>query len=435
MSAPSNSRLVFLLGLASAVALFALFQAGTATRDLQQTRADLDELAGILGAMQEQQVAVAVAERSRRQAETRSGAENSRRLAAVEYGVRALQGGESAVEHRKVITSPPHRIDQIYKSMLGPFNNAVAPILDQPNPELLWLTGYRTQVVDAEAGQRISQEYMCHVNLDLVEVDKHNERFDKSSPMLQDRIFTLTQGQQEVRLPPGFGVPLMSDEKLYFATQVLNLNKPDISIDVRQQTELTFLRDSELTRPITPMYLRAIQVFKVMEGEGEEGAHYGFELGEDSEARGGGCAIGQSAMGAEAWEVADAASGTRFTPHWVVEPGPETSETNVTRYLNLESDTRVHFIGAHMHPYGESLEFVDLTDGRVIFEAVVKNTTTRVGLQHIGSMTSEEGIPLYKDHQYGLISKYNNPTDEPTDAMASMFLYMEDSRFQRPMGM
>ena len=435
MTASPNSRLVFLLGLATAVSLFALMQAMTATNDLQRTRADLDELAGILTAVQERQTASAVSARDRLEQDVRVGAETDRRLAAAEYGLRALQGGETAVEHRKVVTSPTHRIDRIYKSMLGPFNNAVAPVFEDVAPELIWLTGYRSQVIAGDDASRISQEYMCHVNLDLVEVDRHNQRFDRASPMLQDRIFTLTQGQQEVRLPPGFGVPLMSDEKLFFATQVLNLNDPDPDIEVRQQTELTFLRDSELTQPITPIYLRAVQVLKVMEGHGEEGAHYGFDdLSEEGEARGGGCAIGNSAVGAEAWELADA-SGTRFTPHWVVEPGPELSETNVTRYLNLKEDTRVHFIGAHMHPFGESLELVDLTDGRSIFQAEVHTTSPRVGLQHIGSMVSEEGIPLYKDHQYGLISKYNNPTDEPTDAMASMFLYMEDGRFQRPVGM
>ena len=426
---------MFLLGLATAVGGFGLFQAGMATHDAQQARADVDELAGIVMAIQERQTAMAVRERSDFERRKRSGAATDRRLSGLEYDLRALRSGEAAAVRSRVVTSPPQRVDRIYKSMVGPFHNEVAPILDQPQSELIWLTGYRTRVLDAAGGEQLSDEYVCHVNLDLVEVGAHNDRFSGASPMLQDRIFTLTQGQLDISLPPGFGLPIMSDEKLYFATQVLNLNQPDADLEIRQQTEVSYLRDGELTQPIVPLFLRAIQVMKVKEGAGEAGAHFEFEgLGRDSEARGPGCSIGQSAPGSEISELEDT-SGTRFTPHWVVQPGPEVSETNVTRYLNLKVDTRVHFMGAHMHPYAESLELIDLTDGRRIFKAEAKTTTHGVGLQHIDSLTSIEGIPLYKDHQYGLISTYNNPTDQPTDAMASMFLYMEDVHFQRPVGM
>ena len=46
--------------------------------------------------------------------------------------------------------------------------------------------------------------------------------------------------------------------------------------------------------------------------------------------------------------------------------------------------------------------------------------------------SSPEGLPLYKDHQYELVSKYNNTTQEAVDSMAVMYLYMRDPRFEKP---
>ena len=48
------------------------------------------------------------------------------------------------------------------------------------------------------------------------------------------------------------------------------------------------------------------------------------------------------------------------------------------------------------------------------------------------SYSSVEGIPIYADHEYEIVSVYDNPTDEPQDAMAVMFLYMLDKGFVPP---
>ena len=39
---------------------------------------------------------------------------------------------------------------------------------------------------------------------------------------------------------------------------------------------------------------------------------------------------------------------------------------------------------------------------------------------------------VYADHQYELISKYNNTTDVDSTAMAFMFCYVEDPYFKKP---
>ncbi len=58
------------------------------------------------------------------------------------------------------------------------------------------------------------------------------------------------------------------------------------------------------------------------------------------------------------------------------------------------------------------------------------NSAGRIGLEHVESYSSREGIRIYKDHEYTLISIYDNESDVQQDAMASMFLYMLDTNFE-----
>jgi cyclophilin family peptidyl-prolyl cis-trans isomerase len=47
-------------------------------------------------------------------------------------------------------------------------------------------------------------------------------------------------------------------------------------------------------------------------------------------------------------------------------------------------------------------------------------------------VASVPGIPLYKDHQYELVSVYNNTSSANADSMASVFMGLEDPEFVRP---
>lgn len=68
----------------------------------------------------------------------------------------------------------------------------------------------------------MSQDFMCHANLDI-DMRAHRKLFgwDKNA---SNRLFTLSQGQSFIAFPPGFGIPVSSDEVFSLATQVLNLN-------------------------------------------------------------------------------------------------------------------------------------------------------------------------------------------------------------------
>ena len=116
----------------------------------------------------------------------------------------------------------------------------------------------------------------------------------------------------------------------------------------------------------------------------------------------------------------------------MVKPGREVNQTLVTKILELPYDTTIHYIAVHLHPFAESLELRDLTAGQVVFKSVDAAVPDRIGLAHVDSFSSVEGIPIYKDHEYELVSVYNNITDQDQDSMAVMNLYMLDKDFVHP---
>ena len=128
--------------------------------------------------------------------------------------------------------------------MRGPLEKQALTLLDTAEPELLWITGYRTSVVSPDKQTEISDEFLCHNNLDL-DVEAHQVAFGDRAIESNTRMFTLTQGLTEIVLPKGFGVPISSDTPVKVNSQVLNLNMPTGSRDVRHKVNIEFVRDSE----------------------------------------------------------------------------------------------------------------------------------------------------------------------------------------------
>lgn len=329
--------------------------------------------------------------------------------------------------HTRTITSKPYRIDKKYASMRGPYGFDDVRLLDTEKPELLWIVGYKTTVVDAASEAEMSQEFMCHANLDFDARDYYG-RFP-TAPPISGRVFTLSQGQQDIRFPEGFGIPVTSDLPITLATQVLNLNIDDPKgLQVKHRVDIHFVRDSEVQGEMIPLFQGAAEGFKAL-GDARFYGFSGDEVQEELEELGAGCSPGTAAMAGDADKDAH---GQQFTAHWVVPPGEEVNVTNVTRFLNLPYDTTVHYIAVHLHPFAEKLVLKDLTDDKVLFEARVTPTPDKIGIERIDHYASAEGLPLYKDHQYELTSYYNNTSGHDVDSMAVMYMYLRDKKFQKP---
>jgi hypothetical protein len=318
--------------------------------------------------------------------------------------------------------SPVYTVDREYRSMKGPQSRQTVAFPEAGTRELLWVTGYRATMVGADGESPMSQAYMCHSNLNF-DAKRHSELF--GLPLYHStRLFTLSQGQQEIEFPQGFGLPYFSDETFSVVTQVLNLNPDDQTHEVRHKVSIDYLRDRELEEPMKPLFMTS--AWGLVRVDGEDG-HFGVAEPNEAE-HGEGCLPGAPAG---IYAVSEDAFGRRFAGHWVVKPGREVNHTLVTEIMKLPYDTTLHYVAVHLHPFAESLELVDLTTGDSVFKSRVKDFDGKIGIKRVDYFSSEEGIPLFKDHQYELISIYDNTTDEDQTSMAVMLLYLLDQRFER----
>lgn len=339
---------------------------------------------------------------------------------AIEYSARDLQrwkvsrttgvNGDTTKE-QLVLISPAFKIDRIYRSMQGPVAGYNFRI-DTSVQEILWITGYHVKVRDEWKNKTLSDDFICHNNLDFDLAEHHGkwgteDRIDSTYP----RLMTLTQGQTSLEFPKGFGFPVFSDETMSVLTQVLNHNKPDIDIRLRHEIRLDYLPHTMTSGEMKPLFERSIFVMLPFD-ESNPG-----EMPDDPK----GCVPVDPNNHRYQGD-----SGGVFSGHWVIGSGAHKYRYNVTKMINLPYDTRLHYAGVHTHPFTEWLELYDLTDDTVIFKAVCENFSDKTGLKNIAHFSSRQGLPVFRNHEYELIVKVNNTSGEDQDMMASMFLYFYD---------
>jgi len=293
--------------------------------------------------------------------------------------------------------------------------------------ELLWLRGARSEMVSGDGKQPVSQEFNCHTELDFGNYDgsSHQKAFGQNKNIIQ-WIFAMSEGQTTIKFPDGFGLPILSNETLTLSSQVLNNTVENANFQVRYKYRLDFVRNRDLKESLKPLFVRmapAVVPFETspsLSGTGQK-----TPAKED----GGTCLLHKRASDRSQYEDP---SGVKYTPHWVVNPGREVIHSSVTRFLDLPFDTSVHYIAVHLHPYAESVELRDVTANKSIFKSEAVNHKDRMGLESVGYFSSVEGAPMFKDHEYELVTTYNNTTDVPHDAMAAMWLYLFDKEFKVP---
>ena len=67
----------------------------------------------------------------------------------------------------------------------------------------------------------------------------------------------------------------------------------------------------------------------------------------------------------------------------------------------------------------------DKTVNKLVWKGGARNHPERAHIVSIDSYSSTTGIPVYADHQYELVTTYNNPTAGNIDAMAVMRIFVE----------
>ncbi|MDP9362183.1 MAG: hypothetical protein M3P29_12120 [Acidobacteriota bacterium] len=344
----------------------------------------------------------------------------------------------------KQFISPVYTIDKIYHSMEGP-SSVERITLGDPNgtAELLWVTGIRTEMVDADGTTPQLPELMCHVNVDL-DPSKHQALFGFRRATAA-RLMTLSQGMLAAKLPAGFGFPLASNEPLLLFTQVLNLNiQQPQNLKVRHRVTIDYVRDRDLKSPIKPLFNVGASGMVQLDDNPLAMAHSMMSMPSTSSVttEAGHDATMNPTMsclaGARAPQATSSSAdyvdpqGRKMTGHWIVPPGKQVNHSDISWFMNLQFDTRLHYAAVHLHPFARSLEMRDMTTGQTVFLAKAENPPDAVGLLHVDEFSSAGGVPLLHTHKYSLISTYDNPTNTNADSMASVFLALDDSELAVP---
>jgi hypothetical protein len=219
--------------------------------------------------------------------------------------------------------------------------------------EPVWVIAYRTDLIDAR-GNRPSENYLCHTFLSDERVDQRQGNEMKG---IYSDAFT-----PEVRLPNGFGIPLLPGERLHWMPMFNNRSDDPVRVEMR--AVITLIRGKDLKKPLRPLYanLRSVE-----------------------------------------------------TPHlYFVPPGHD--ERQVT--FKLPFDATLHFLGTHIHPHGVSVELYNLTRQERVWKG--GRTGGPGDLMEVYSNT--DGYPIRAGETYRITAVYENPETGKIDAMAGLFM-------------
>lgn len=331
--------------------------------------------------------------------------------------------------HRIDFYSTDLLIDTIYRSMQGPYE--IKPVsIDPKSNELVWITGYESRVLHAESSVDLGPAFMCHNNLDYAKAKELPWLLKTSGA--NHRIFTLSQGQNKIEFPKGFGIPIPANQQLQMVSQVLNHHRPELYINTQHLSSLSYLKEGESPEKMKALYQQAVFVTKQLSGaEGNYGTslsclpyHQHDSANKEANVQHD-CSI-DYADDAD-YNPYEDTYGRKYTGHWVIPFGPDTQRTNVTKMMDLDQDRRIHLISVHLHPFAEALELWDITENHLIYAAEFTKDSLHFGFHEIDYYSDSEGIQVYANHQYELVSAYNctDSLNEHT-AMAVMYLYLEE---------
>jgi len=306
------------------------------------------------------------------------------------------------------MVSPTLLIDGIYKSMEGPkASNYVQLSADS---SLVWITNFDVKALDAETNRRISNDFICHTNIDF------NDAAYFSSFGLDDRIgqqyprmTSLSHGLEHFAFPKGFGIPMKGNELLYVTTETLNHNEPDIRKWVKHEIDIDYTRER-----LKPLMSRT--VFIELPYDKEDPFKGPLDPG----------ATQCLPVETKNHSYTDT-NGQAYSGHWVIPPGKRVYRASIDGMLQIKDSARLHAAAIHVHPFATSMTLRDITTNRTIFRNRIYNHRNRIGIDKIEDFVSENGIVLYADHHYELVLETNNTSPVNQDMMGSAFLFFYDS--------
>ncbi len=304
--------------------------------------------------------------------------------------------------------SPVFWIDGIYTSMEGPKASSYVRLSDKPG--IVFLTSFAVRAMDAGTGKPVSNDFICHTNVDFNDTRYFahfglEDRIGKQYP----RMTSLSHGQENFAFPYGYGVPMPANDWLFVTTQTLNHNLPDIDEKVRHRVQMRYTRNK-----LRPLMSRTAFIRLPYDKRDP------FKEPTDP-------ASNQCIPVETRNHAYDDGKGNMLSGHWVIPPGRRIYRSDVDDQLQIKDSLRLHAAAIHVHPFAEWIELRNKTTGKTIFRSEIRNHNGRIGLERVAAFSSEEGVWLHSDNRHEIIMGTYNTTRENQDMMGSMFLFFYDA--------
>jgi len=315
---------------------------------------------------------------------------------------------ENKSETYKMI-SPEFYIDGIYKSMEGPKASNFVQL--SQDSTLVWLTGFQVKAIDSKTLKPISNDFVCHTNVDFNDIKYFNSlhlanRIGKQYP----RLTSLSHGMEQFSFPKGYGIPMKGNELLYVTTESLNHNLPNANFWMRHEVDIKYSKENNL-KPLmskTAFIMLPFNQSNPYKSPLDHGTNQCIPVETKN-------------------HTYEDGKGNKLSGHWVIPVGENVYRSSITNQLQIEKDSlRLHAAAIHVHPFATSIALFDSTTHQNIFLSKIINHTGKIGLTSIEPFSSEEGIWLFKNHEYEIILTVDNTSSKSQDMMGSMFLFFYD---------
>ncbi|MGZ3900560.1 MAG: hypothetical protein ACXVNM_09750 [Bacteroidia bacterium] len=326
---------------------------------------------------------------------------------------RSVEGNNAYYSNKEEvkILSPVFHLDKIYHSMAGPIDVFFLTPDNTPKNGIVWLTDYSVKVTDRKGKTKMSDEFLCHNNLDVA----FSEILPQRKRNFNNRLIMVAQGQKELHFPEGFAIPLLSHDNISITTEALNHNIKNTGMDVRHEIDMTFIRNDNIKNKIKPLFKRAINL--LVEADTCKNSSHGS---------------GRYCRPPAAPVLkADTVDSRNYTGRWIIPTGLDTVKYDVTDMIAMPYVTTLHYASVHAYAYCVSLELKDLTTGVTVFDSKIKNYSDRMGIESMAYFSDAKGIEMDPSHHYQLVCVTNNTSGKPQDMMAGMILYFYDKEMEK----
>jgi hypothetical protein len=305
--------------------------------------------------------------------------------------------------------SPDFYIDGIYKSMEGPKSSNFVQL--SQDSALLMITGFKVKALDSKTRKQISNDFICHTNVDFNDVKYYsNFQLEKRIGTQYPRMTSLSHGFENFKFPNGYGIPMKGTDLLYVTTQSLNHNFPEANYLIKHEVTIVFSKNYKEIKP-----LMCKTAFIQLPYNKSNPYKSPTDPGKDF------CIPVETKNHSYIDKKGNVLSG-----HWVIPVGENTYRSSIDTQLQIQDSLRLHAAAIHVHPFATSITLFDKTKNSPIFTSKINNYKTIIGLSKIEAFSSEAGVWLHKNHEYELVLQVNNTSKISQDMMGSMFLFFYD---------